>query len=571
MTQHAQNKTNNIRDQLVLHEQVKLLFGAIPTSIWGTPLGIFFLLLSLWSVIDHAILIIWASTLTLITAVRAIHAYCFWKASPPPTEIGKWRWLATAGSIIAAMCWGCASIWLFADDHAVQQLMLAFILSVTCAIAITNLSSLRLPIVFFIFITLLPLSLHFLSSGTDVGEVMGIMVLVLILLFQESALRVYRTTVANIKLNLDALGREEQLRKSQQRLALHIQRTPLAVIEWNTNFEVVDWNPAAEKIFGYSRSEAMGQHAFDLIEPESARKQVSGCWRELLTNNGGLHNINDNNTKDGRTILCEWYNTPLIDENGKVIGVASMTRDITERSRLEKIKNEFVSVVSHELRTPLTSIKGSLGLILGNAVKHDAEKTQELLEIANNNTHRLLSLINEILDIEKIESGQLEFNFESFDPMQMIEQAVTANAGYAIQFEVTLEITQRLKDTHVYADYERIMQVLNNLISNAIKFSPKGEKVGLSVMQQDGRVQICVTDHGPGIADDFRSKVFEKFTQQDTSNTRGVGGTGLGLSIAKGIVEHHNGTLDFKSEMGSGTTFYFDLPEKQTTTDPIDS
>ena len=145
--------------------------------------------------------------------------------------------------------------------------------------------------------------------------------------------------------------------------------------------------------------------------------------------------------------------------------------------------------------------------------------------------------------------------------MPLIEQAIVANNGYALQYDVRLEITQRLDDAFFLADSDRIMQVLGNLVSNAVKVSPKDERVELSVVRRDHCLRVSVTDHGPGIPEDFRYKLFDKFTQVDASNTRGSGGTGLGLSIAKGIVEHHNGTIDFETEKGRGTTFYFELPE----------
>lgn len=549
------------RSDVIRYEQTKLLYNAMTTSVWGTALGIFFLVMILRPVIDHTVLTIWAVFFGLLTSTRAVHAYVFWRVTPSPAEIPKWTRQFAAGSLVAAFCWGSAGLWLFPVDHAVSQVMVAFVLTITCAVAITTLSPLRYLIFAYIIIALLPLAVHFLLIGTATGRLMGIMLSILIFLLMASAQHIYRTTLANISLRLDALDREEELRDSRQRLALHLQRTPLAVIEWNTDFEVTDWNNSAETIFGYTREEALGKHGLELIVPENTREYGNNVWRQLLANTGGLRSTNENITKDGRIILCEWYNTPLIDDSGRVIGIASLTQDVTERIRVEQLKNEFVSVVSHELRTPLTSIRGSLGLIVGHAVGEVPDKVKQLLEIANNNTERLLLIINDILDIDKIESGKLEYRLQPIQIMPLIEQAIVANNGYALQYDVHLKISQRVDDAFILADSDRIMQVLGNLVSNAVKFSPKGGRVELSVVRRDHCVRVSVTDHGPGIPEDFCSKLFDKFTQADTSNTRGSGGTGLGLSIAKGIVEHHNGGIDFMTEQGRGTTFYFELPE----------
>lgn len=561
MPAHDHQMQNIKRDDAIRYEQTRLLFSAMSTSVFGTFLGILFAVAVLWSVIDHAVLISWAIAFSLITLVRGMHAAAFKRLAPAPEAIHKWTTQFVVGSLAAGLCWGAAAIWLFPSEHVVFQMMLAFMLTSTCAIAITSLSSLRLPVVTFLLVALLPLATRFFMSGTEVGFVMGLMVSILIILLMVSALRIYSTTYANISLRLEALAREDELRRSQQHLTLHVQNTPLAVIEWNTALEVTNWNPAAEKMFGYPKEEALGKRAVDLIVPTESRERVEQDWQATLKNKGVQHGITENWTKDERKILCEWYKTPLIDESGEVVGIASLTQDITERKRMDELKNNFVSVVSHELRTPLTSIRGSLGLILGGAMGGIPQDAQKMLNIANNNTNRLLVLINDILDLEKIQSGKLDYHFENVEVMPLIEGAIHDASGYALEHEVTLVIRQPLANIHIYADPSRIMQVLNNLVSNAIKFSPTGADVEFSVTEQDHRVQISVSDHGPGIPKDFQPKLFDRFTMSDSSDSRGVGGTGLGLSIAKTIVEDHGGVISFVTEEGQGTTFSVEFPE----------
>ena len=561
MSQHDSRSIDQKRNEAIQYEQTRLLFNALPTSIWGTFLGILFATIILWPIIEHTLLTTWIVLFSLLTTARAVHGRIYKKVSPQPRETLKWTRQFIAGSLASGFAWGCIGIWLFPSGHVVYQVVLAFMLSATCAIAITSLSSLRFPVISFLLIALLPLTIRFFISGTEVGIIMGTMVSILIVLLMISALRIYRTTLDNISLRLDALAREEELRRSQQHLTLHIQNTPLAVIEWNTNLEVTNWNTAAEKIFGYSKDDAIGKRADELIMPQHECEKIEIEWLATLANQEALHGTTENRTKDGQIILCEWYKTLLIDESGKIVGMASLMQDITERKRIEEMKNSFISVVSHELRTPLTSLKGSLGLMLGGAVGDIPESAHKMLNIANNNANRLLVLINDILDIEKIQSGKLEYKFQSIDVMPLIEEAIHDGSGYALEYGVHLVITQRLDNAQIKADPSRLIQVLNNLVSNAIKFSPHGDKVEFSITQHDDQVRISIADHGPGIPKKFQSKIFDRFTMSDTSDSRGVGGTGLGLSIAKTIVEDHGGIISFETQEGQGTTFSIEFPK----------
>jgi DNA-binding response OmpR family regulator/anti-sigma regulatory factor (Ser/Thr protein kinase) len=225
----------------------------------------------------------------------------------------------------------------------------------------------------------------------------------------------------------------------------------------------------------------------------------------------------------------------------------SIMRDITERKKIDRMKNEFISTVSHELRTPLTSIRGSLGLLSGGAAGEMPPQAQSLLDIAGNNTERLLLLINDILDIEKIESGQMIFKFKNVAIKEFLEQSVKVNRDYASQHNVRFELDCNESGLAVYADPDRLMLVMNNLLSNAVKFSPEGDTVEITANCHDGFVRISVTDHGSGIPEEFQPKLFDKFTQSDASDTRKIGGTGLGLNIAKAIVDKHGGKIDFET------------------------
>ena len=238
----------------------------------------------------------------------------------------------------------------------------------------------------------------------------------------------------------------------------------------------------------------------------------------------------------------------------------AIVRDITERKKIDKAKSEFVSTVSHELRTPLTSIKGSLGLIKSGAVGELPGKFKSMLDIAYNNSDRLVLLINDILDMEKINAGKMEFNIGPMDIVSLVNEAIDANKGYGDEHNVTFFRSGNSEQILVDGDKDRLMQVFSNLMSNAAKFSPGGSEVELSVLHNGSFVRVSVRDSGPGIPKEFREKIFQKFSQADSSDTRMKGGTGLGLSITKAIVERHRGSIDFETESGNGSTFFFDLP-----------
>jgi signal transduction histidine kinase/DNA-binding response OmpR family regulator len=240
-----------------------------------------------------------------------------------------------------------------------------------------------------------------------------------------------------------------------------------------------------------------------------------------------------------------------------------VVRDISERMEVERLKAGFVSTVSHELRTPLTSISGSLGLLAGGIAGELPPKATRLIDIAKLNSERLVRLINDILDLEKAESGRLEFRLEPHRVKQIVLHAIDLNRAYAQGFGVSIELDPRSDEASVLVDRDRLVQVLTNLLSNAAKFSPSGGAITVQISNENDGVCIAVTDQGPGIPEEFQTRIFQKFAQADSSDSRAKGGTGLGLSIAKTIVERLGGSIDFESPAGKGATFKIHLPIRQ--------
>jgi signal transduction histidine kinase len=264
-------------------------------------------------------------------------------------------------------------------------------------------------------------------------------------------------------------------------------------------------------------------------------------------------------TGEVRVAACEWSDKPA-----RLIVI----RDITERKRVERLKDEFVSMVSHELRTPLTSIVGSLGLLVGKLAGTLPEQASRLLTVALKNSQRLTRLINDILDIDKMESGEVVFQSKRVDVHAVTEQAIEATRGFAESYDVKILCDTPSPIADVYADPDRIVQVLANLLSNAIKFSPSGQEVLVSIKDMGSAVRISVRDWGPGIPDSFKPHIFERFAQADPPDTRQRGGSGLGLSIVRHIVDRLGGAVGFEDAPGGGTIFYVDLPYLEDAASP---
>lgn len=361
----------------------------------------------------------------------------------------------------------------------------------------------------------------------------------------------------------DAVERAMQrLRTSETRQRTVVENMVDGLVAIDEHGLIRDFNPAAERIFGYKAVEVIGKNVNILMpEPYAAEHdqylnnyQKTGKARII-----GIGREVEGRRKDGSTFPIDLAVSAMNLEGERFY--SGIVRDITERKRIDKIKNEFISTVSHELRTPLTSIRGALGLVSGGAAGEIPSKMNEMLKIATSNTERLLLLINDILDLQKIESGKMVFKFDEIDLATFLSQAVEDHQAYAAQRGVSFVITRSLEGARIYADYNRLMQVMGNLMSNAAKFSEEGAKVEISAVKQGkDAVRVTVTDYGSGIPDEFQGKVFERFTQSDASDTRKKGGTGLGLAIAKVIVEKHGGRISFISRVGVGTSFMIDLP-----------
>ena len=352
----------------------------------------------------------------------------------------------------------------------------------------------------------------------------------------------------------------EIINKEKMQRAI-LETAPDAIITMNSNGTINSFNPGAENIFGFKASEIIGQNIKILMPDDFASQHdfhISNFKPAEKSRAIGKKRNLEGMKKDGSTFPVEiTLNTKKIDGEMLFTGVL---RDITERRKIDRLKSEFVSTVSHELRTPLTAIKGSLDILTKGLNLELPEQANNMLDIANRNVERLLILINDILDTSKLESGEINFNFEKLEINEFIQNSILINQEYAKKHNTIFKCTHCHSDISVTVDKDRLEQVMSNLLSNAAKYSPVNVPVEIYTTINDKNIRINVKDYGPGIPHDFKDKVFEKFTQSSSGDTRQVGGTGLGLNISKMIIEKFNGNIGFETLVGKGSTFYFEIP-----------
>ncbi|HEV2081050.1 MAG TPA: CHASE3 domain-containing protein [Brevundimonas sp.] len=333
-----------------------------------------------------------------------------------------------------------------------------------------------------------------------------------------------------------------------------------AIVTLNPSGSVESVNAAGERMFGWPAAELARRDVGVLIEDLAGNGEgafLSRLGASQGTLEGGIVQELTARRRDGSSFPVDVALGAMDLPTGR--HVVAVIRDISERRRIESMKDAFVSTVSHELRTPLTSIAGSLGLLAGGAAGELPEKASRLIGIAHSNSQRLVRLINDILDVEKLESGKTPMTMDVLDLREVAARSIDGVRGYADQLNVTLTLLEGAP-APIRGDADRLIQVVTNLLSNAAKFSPAGGQVAVGVNPETRIARLSVTDQGPGIPEAFRARIFGKFAQADASDARAKGGTGLGLAIAREIAERHGGRLWFESREGEGATFHLDLP-----------
>lgn len=355
---------------------------------------------------------------------------------------------------------------------------------------------------------------------------------------------------------------EDALKTSEETFRSAMEHASIGKALLNLFGQWIKVNKALCELLGYSEEELLKidfqsiTHPDDLTaDLENLEKLVRGKIETYQMEKRYIH-------KDGHIIWGLLSVSLGRDMDGQPKYFISQIQDITERREMERIKSEFISIISHELRTPLTSIHGSLGLIQGAMAKDLPEQVARLISLAYRNSERLILLISDILDLDKIASGHMAYTLREEDLSSLVTQAVQENRPYGDKYGVEFVIDALPENVKVQVDAHRLAQVMSNLLSNAAKFSPAGKSVHISVTQTNGMARVYIADQGRGIPSEFRARIFRKFSQADSSVTRASEGSGLGLHISKEIVQKMGGGIGFTSQEGKGTTFWFEFPSQ---------
>lgn len=369
----------------------------------------------------------------------------------------------------------------------------------------------------------------------------------------------YLCVLVGLLINIYKIDRKED--ENRQYLKSVVDNIHDGIVTINHLGIIQSANPAVLKLFDYTSEQLVGHNVNCLIpEPEKSRHdQIISDY--LITKKAKIIGI-------GREVKAIKHNGDIFSIelqisqftiNDSIIFLGTI-RDITRQKEVDKAKGEFISTVSHELRTPLTSIRASLGIMASGKVGALPEKVARLTTIAKDNTERLITLVNDILDIEKMQSNKMVFEFSTLSILEVVETCLEINHPLTDKFDIEFVLQASPEKINIKGDKSRLIQVMNNLLSNAAKYSPKKGMVTISTTQLPGLVRVSISDQGPGVPKEFYPHIFGRFKQADSSDTRKVGGTGLGLNISQEIIKRHGGHIDFEREEGKGAVFYFELP-----------
>ena len=383
---------------------------------------------------------------------------------------------------------------------------------------------------------------------------------------------------------------EDDAHDAYRRLKFHVESSPLAVIEWDSDFRVSRWSESAVRLFGWSAEEVIGKHVnewqFVFADDVDAVELVTNRQRQGVEVHGLLRNRNY--TKDGAVLFCEWYNSVLHDEAGNLVSVLSLVLDVTakklaeeERSALlvrerdarrqaeeaDRLKDEFLATLSHELRTPLTSILGWASMIRAGEV--EGANATRAIETIERNARSQARLIDDLLDVSRIITGNLRLDLHPLHVGPIVEAALDALRPTAAVKGIELITDVVPGDCLVCGDTNRLRQIIWNLLSNAIKFTPRGGTVKIKLERGQTSAHLTVSDTGEGISAEFLPYVFDRFRQAEGSISRKQGGLGLGLAVVRHLAELHGGSVSAASEgLGKGSTFTADLPLAEERRDP---
>lgn len=355
----------------------------------------------------------------------------------------------------------------------------------------------------------------------------------------------------------------QSLEDHRQRLYLATAGTGVGIWDYQVPSGQLLWDAQMLRLYGYAATDAE-QHAYAFwergVHPEDRDQAITALQKSLDSESQPFDTEFRVIHPDGDVRWIKANAVVLRDPQGRAVRMIGTNWDITEQKQAEILKNQFISTVSHELRTPLTSIRGALSLACHGQLGEIAASAQPMLATALKNTEHLTLLVNDLLDIEKLAAGKVDFDLQVQALIPLLEQSLDSSQAYADHYQVTLRLEPLAPSLQVRVDTQRFCQVMHNLLSNAIKFSPTHGEVSVTVTQLAQRVEVAVQDQGPGVPPEFAGRIFQRFAQADGSDTRKKGGTGLGLAISKEIIVQMDGEIGYDVSRSSGARFYFSLP-----------
>ncbi len=581
--------SKDARRSLIRAEQVRLLYANLSGGLLASLFNALLLIFVQRNVIAHSVLWMWFAAVAGITLFRYVLQRRYFAEANAAANSLRWETWFSLSTAVSGLAWGAAGVFLFPRELA-HQVFVVFVLAGMTAGAVVSYSALVRMALYFVLPALLPLTVRLLFVGQSMPFAMGMMSFLFIVLMLATAQRMSVTTSNSLRLRFEnsdlvaVLAREksateelnreltreinervrieEGLRESEARMRAVVDSVLDGIITMDERGVLESMNPAAQRIFGYDAADLPGQH-FSVLLPEAERDEYDGYIENYLaTRKGKVLGFGleiSGQRKDRSVFPMELgISEMMLNRRRILIGIV---RDITERRRVEHVKNQFISAMSHELRTPLTALIGSLSLLEEGVGDEISPNGKSLLAIARNNTSRLARLISNILDMDEFQSGTANLELQQLNLSVLVARAVEDNRSLAAASGVTLTLESIIEEAPVYADGARLTHVVDHLISNAVKFSPRPGSVEIKVEENDSNFRVSVTDHGPGIQQELREHIFQTFAQTEFFDTTSHGGVGIGLSIARAIVAAHGGTIGFSTVPSVATCFYFDLPQ----------
>jgi PAS domain S-box-containing protein len=348
----------------------------------------------------------------------------------------------------------------------------------------------------------------------------------------------------------------KQAEEKSAKLAAIVETSDDAIVSKTLESVVTSWNASAERMFGFTEKEMIGQTIYKII-PEDRHDEEPNILARLRTGERVDHFETQRLTKDGRLLDVSLTVSPVVDKQGRIIGLSKIARDITEKKQEEQRKNDFIGMVSHELKTPLTSLTAIVQMAQRKLLQHEDQFLSDAMEKANQQARRMASMINGFLNVSRLEAGKILIEKQKFNLDQLLKEILEETRLTVTSHVFSLE---ECNNIIVHADPDRVASVVSNLISNAVKYSPKGRLIDIRCKVDGDKAIVSIKDEGMGIKPDDLAHIFDRYYRVEANHTRHISGFGIGLYLSAEIIKQHGGEIWAESELNEGTTFYFSLP-----------